>query len=419
MTRVIIKQNNKEIIIPDAHETIKAIEQSMLDIQDQILDIIDGDISIIGYAKTSDIPTKVSDLDNDSGFLSSISNSDLPSIPTSKITGLATVATSGNYNDLNNKPTTMTPTSHKHGYITNEGTIGSAANLPIITEASGKLTTGSFGSNAYTFCEGNDPRLSDPRIPKSTEIIATVEEPYDLNSLTDTGFYFGNRGGQLKTINTPDDTHKSRYVLIVEAFGQTSSTDRKQTLTFTSNGKTYVRALREAGNWSNWVELTYIHPTGVAKTGNPNENKTLNFGTSFTITQFTSDAAGHITAATDRIISMPTLASITGAGLSASGGVIAHPEKTYPGDRTTAALRKITVDQYGHINTASEAISGSDLPSHNHTIANITNLQTSLDNKQDTSNIVQSISSSPSTTKYPSEKCIADLVGDISNYIIS
>lgn len=36
MTRVIIKQNNKEIIIPDTHETIKAIEQSMLSIQDAL-----------------------------------------------------------------------------------------------------------------------------------------------------------------------------------------------------------------------------------------------------------------------------------------------------------------------------------------------------------------------------------------------
>jgi hypothetical protein len=58
-----------------------------------------------------------------------------------------------------------TPTSHTHGSITNAGAIGSTANLPIITTTSGVLTTGSFGSSANTFCEGNDSRLSNARTP--------------------------------------------------------------------------------------------------------------------------------------------------------------------------------------------------------------------------------------------------------------
>lgn len=56
-----------------------------------------------------------------------------------------------------------TPTSHSHGNITNAGAIGSTTNLPIITTTSGVLTTGSFGSGANTFCQGNDARLSDSR----------------------------------------------------------------------------------------------------------------------------------------------------------------------------------------------------------------------------------------------------------------
>ncbi len=58
-----------------------------------------------------------------------------------------------------------TPTSHSHGNITNAGAIGSTANLPIITTTSGVLTTGSFGTTAATFCQGNDSRLSDTRTP--------------------------------------------------------------------------------------------------------------------------------------------------------------------------------------------------------------------------------------------------------------
>ena len=113
---------------------------------------------------------------------------------------LATVATTGDYDDLTDKPTipsdvsdltdnsntAFTPKSHTHGNITNDGKVGSNANyfvytttggavtskqkignittkgaigstsgLPIITTTSGALTTGSFGSTAGTFAEGN------------------------------------------------------------------------------------------------------------------------------------------------------------------------------------------------------------------------------------------------------------------------
>ena len=63
-----------------------------------------------------------------------------------------------------------TPTSHSHGNITNAGAIGSTANLPIITTTSGVLTTGSFGTTAATFCQGNDSRLSDTRTPTDNTV---------------------------------------------------------------------------------------------------------------------------------------------------------------------------------------------------------------------------------------------------------
>jgi hypothetical protein len=58
-----------------------------------------------------------------------------------------------------------TPTSHPHGNLTNAGAIGSTSGLPIITTTSGVLTTGSFGTTAGTFCQGNDSRLADSRAP--------------------------------------------------------------------------------------------------------------------------------------------------------------------------------------------------------------------------------------------------------------
>lgn len=104
---------------------------------------------------------------------------------------LATVATTGAYADLSGTPTlgnsaalnvgttagtvaagddarlsdARTPLSHTHGNISNDGKIGSTENLPIITTTSGVLTTGSFGTTANTFTQGNDSRLSDERVP--------------------------------------------------------------------------------------------------------------------------------------------------------------------------------------------------------------------------------------------------------------
>jgi hypothetical protein len=64
------------------------------------------------------------------------------------------------WSGVENKPSTFTPSSHTHGNISNAGAIGTTANLPIITTTSGVLTTGSFGTAANTFCEGNDARLT-------------------------------------------------------------------------------------------------------------------------------------------------------------------------------------------------------------------------------------------------------------------
>lgn len=59
------------------------------------------------------------------------------------------------------------PASHTHGNLTNAGAIGSTADLPIKTGASGVLQAGAFGTTAGTFCQGNDSRLSDSRTPVS------------------------------------------------------------------------------------------------------------------------------------------------------------------------------------------------------------------------------------------------------------
>ena len=53
------------------------------------------------------------------------------------------------------------------------------------------------------------------------------------------------------------------------------------------------------------------HPIGHSKTGNPTANQTPSFGDSFTVTQFTSNATGHISGSTDRTITIPNTLSNT------------------------------------------------------------------------------------------------------------
>ena len=96
---------------------------------------------------------------------------------------LATVATSGSYNDLNNIPASFTPSSHTHGNITNDGKVGTAANKPLITGTDGVVQAGAFGNAANTFCEGNDSRLSDARTP-----VAHTHTKSDVTDLLNSNF---------------------------------------------------------------------------------------------------------------------------------------------------------------------------------------------------------------------------------------
>ena len=91
-------------------------------------------------------------------------------------------ATSVPWSGVTGKPSTFTPSSHTHGNITNDGKVGTTANLPLITGTSGTITTGSFGTSANTFCEGNDSRLSDARTPVAhTHLTADVTDLLNSN----------------------------------------------------------------------------------------------------------------------------------------------------------------------------------------------------------------------------------------------
>jgi len=63
-------------------------------------------------------------------------------------------------------------------------------------------------------------------------------------------------------------------------------------------------------------DVIYQHPTYTARTGKPASNATPGFGDTVTVSQIKSDGTGHVTAATDRTITIPnSVATISAAGL--------------------------------------------------------------------------------------------------------
>jgi hypothetical protein len=73
---------------------------------------------------------------------------------------------------------------HGHGQISAFGTIGTTANLPLITRTGGEIITGSFGTAANTFCQGNDSRLSNSRTPTGSaggDLTGTYPNPTIAN----------------------------------------------------------------------------------------------------------------------------------------------------------------------------------------------------------------------------------------------
>lgn len=73
--------------------------------------------------------------------------------------------------------------SHAHGQITNAGKIGTTANKPVITTTGGEVTTGSFGSTANTFAEGNHTHNMGDVNGLSTALSDKADSNHNHNTL--------------------------------------------------------------------------------------------------------------------------------------------------------------------------------------------------------------------------------------------
>lgn len=173
-------------------------------------------LSITGKAVNVPVPTKVSDLTNDTGYITGISSSMVitalgytPVNPTS----LATVATSGSYNDLTNKPTI--PAAQVNSDWNATTGVAKILNKPTLGTAAAANTT--------DFATAAQGTKAD-----------TAVQPGDLATVATTGQYSDLSGKPtIPTVNNPTITFKQGSTLVGT---MTLNQQGAQTFTFAAGG---------------------------------------------------------------------------------------------------------------------------------------------------------------------------------------
>ena len=115
------------------------------------------------------------------------------------------------------------------------------------------------------------------------------------------------------TLQTNDITIANGDKLVVTDSSDSSKVARAS---IAFDGSTTTQALTKAGTWATFNN--YSHPAGSApsKTGVPAANATPGFGGTFKVNQITTDATSHVSAVTERTITIPNATATTStAGL--------------------------------------------------------------------------------------------------------
>ena len=263
--------------------------------------------------------------------------------------------------------------THTHGNIDKDGKIGSTANKPVITTTGGAVTTGSFGTSANTFCEGNDSRLSDARTPTSHNQASST--------ITDTNTYtnIGNSSGTQESINSAINSKLGEivdinFVTVVSELPTASSS---------TMGKIYLVAISGSGsnnyaeyvtvrsgtspNYSyNWEKFGEVSGSGLSVDWGDITNKPSSYTpASHTHGDITND--GKIGSTSGKPIITTTGGKLTTGAFGTSSGQFAEGNHTHSGYISTSSTAGL-VKNDGSIDTTTYL---SSLPSHTH--GNLTN----------------------------------------------
>lgn len=218
-------------------------------------------------ADAEDIPTNVSDLTNDTGFITEVQVEDVTIDGTSVVSGkIAAIprATDTRAGVVKIDPHTAADAQYLDIYAEKESGNEVARKVPLL-DANNKVLAGQL-----------------PAATTSMQGALSSEDKQKINGM---------------------DTALAGKVDKEEGKGLS-------TIDYTAAEQTKLAGIETGAN-------KYTHPTYTARTGKPTANAAPAFGGTFTVSQITSDASGHVTGATDRTVTIPsTVTSKTAAGLA-------------------------------------------------------------------------------------------------------
>lgn len=224
---------------------------------------------------------------------------------------------------INTKFATKADAGHTHNYAGSSSAGGAAtsalvlAGNPSSRQTSANVTYGDNGVRHYVASAS----MTTGKPPSDASILHIAWDntgKYDGQiaiSTSDSKLYYRSQGGS----NTWN------------AWKTALATN--EITTGTANGTISVAGTDVAvkGLASGAYAAAYVHPSYTARTGKPTANATPAFGGTFTVSQITSDATGHVTAATDRTITIPS--TVFGAASSSAAGSVGLVKAPAKGDQ--------------------------------------------------------------------------------------
>ena len=201
------------------------------------------------------------------------------------------------------------------------------------------------------------------------------------------------------TLQTNDITIANGDKLVVT---DSSDTGKVARASISFDGSTTTQALTKAGTWATFNN--YSHPAGSApsKTGVPTANATPGFGGTFKVNQITTDATSHVSAVTERTITIPNATATTSA------------------DGLMSAADKTKLDGIA-AGTASPLMDGKASVGNSLKYAREDHVHPSDTSREDIANKTTVVLGT-SDSKYPTDKAVAEFVNssiatNTANYI--
>ena len=230
----------------------------------------------------------------------------ITAVPASLVTGLAAVATSGNYSDINNRPIASTTTPLVAASTAVVGTSTNYARAdhvhPVQTSVSGNAGTATKLASGNTI-NGVTFTGASPITITANPTVNALSSSQNLNSLITQGMHYAAAGNSC----TNKPTGVNGFGIIVyrtEYWAQLLTAD---------NGLMYVRTANDTSgsSWDAWTPVyTGTNPpahTTITTSADTTTTSTPSAGSTFTaIDTVTRDANGHVTTLRTKTITIPS-----------------------------------------------------------------------------------------------------------------